>query len=349
MRQVNVLGAALHQPETAADRLTTNLDNTLEVLDLAVEYDPDVVFFPEINLHHRYQSAGLDLKTVAQPVPGPATDVIGDRAASLDAYVLSPMLERDGDRIYNAAVLLGPDGAVQGTYRKIAPTINELQEGRRPGTALPTWDTEFGRISSLICWDSRFSELGIQLAQRNVDLLLFPTHDSGGSRDEFQVWSKRYGMHIAAASTERAQVFTPTGILGEVSSVPGNPVTELSNGGRVRFSFARLNTDFGIYGRYQTREVIDDIQSTYRGRIAFHELDHAGVIMIESLAESPTIEDLEAEYPLRSAYDPGELDTMFAYEDRTRAHVRKTVNESPLLEALEPAKPTPDEMISQTE
>lgn len=260
MRTARLLSYALQQPDAADDRVAKNTETTLAALDHAAEYDPDVVVFPEITLQHRYKDEDLPLEEVARPLDGPEVTRIRERAQELGAYVLCPLIERDGSEIYNAATLLGPDGDVVGTYRKVAPTINEIEEGRTPGTDLPVWETEFGRIGSLICWDSRYPELGIRYAQTDLDLLLFPTHDSGGSRAPFRVWPKRYGYHVAAVSTDFGQVYGPTGIEGETTEGWGSPAVEFDTRGRALVSVAEINTDYEPFATGQNRDVLPTIR-----------------------------------------------------------------------------------------
>lgn len=81
----------------------------------------------------------------AESVPGPATDRVGELAAAHETYVWLPMAERDGDRRYNALALIDPDGEVPGSYRKLRPTVAELEGGTSPGASLPTWKMIFPR------------------------------------------------------------------------------------------------------------------------------------------------------------------------------------------------------------
>jgi hypothetical protein len=331
MRNVRVLSYALQQPDSADDRVATNTETTLEALDDAENYDPDVVVFPEINLQHLYKDEDLPLEDVARSLDSPEVTRIRERARELGAYVLCPLIERDGAEIYNSATLLGPGGDVVGTYRKVAPTINEIEEGRTPGTELPVWETEFGRIGSLICWDSRYPELGIRYAQKDLDLMLFPTHDTGGSRAPFRIWPKRYGFHVAAVSTEFGQVYGPTGIEGETTDGWGSTAVEFDTGGRAPVSFAEVNTDYEAFATGQNRDVFPTIREEYGESLAFHEQPDAGVVVVESIDDSVSIAEIEREYGVESLYETDELERMFDYEDRTRAHIRDTVEDSPVL------------------
>lgn len=321
MRQARVLSFALNPPIDATDRVETNLDRILTLLDEAASYDPDFVCFPEFALQLRFAGDGRSRREVARPVPGPETDAVAARAVELDSHVWLPMIEDAGDALYNAAVLIGPDGEVRGRSHKFAPTIREMEDGVSPGTDVPVWDTEFGRVGACICWDARYPELGTRFAQRGVDLLFHPT--TAKSTRRFEAWASYYGYHVALCDKHEAKVVSPaTGIAAATSTDFGNPTIEFEGGGDARVSFAVVNTDCGSYGRYQNRAQVDAIRDRYGGSVTFHELPDVGNVVIESLGEDVSIDDLEAEF---------DLEPMFDYEDRTRNRVHAEVDGSPLL------------------
>ena len=87
----------------------------------------------------------------------------------------------EGNQIYNAAFLIGPDGGLIGVYRKTHLPPGEdrfLSEG----TEYPVFETEFGRVGMLICWDLMFPESARILALNGADVILCPTlgFDFGG-------------------------------------------------------------------------------------------------------------------------------------------------------------------------
>lgn len=114
----------------------------------------------------------------AETVPGPSTDAVAELAAEFDIYVCFGMPERDPDDaevLYNAVAVVGPDG-VLGTYRKVhLGSLPWVTEGitYRPGTALPVFDTRFGRIGVQICYDFWFNpELTRILALKGAEVIV---------------------------------------------------------------------------------------------------------------------------------------------------------------------------------
>lgn len=96
-----------------------------------------------------------DLFENAVEVPGPVTDALGEAAAQAHAHVVIGINERVAGTLgtlYNSLLFLGPDGGVLGCHRKLTPTGSErLVHAPGDGTALRTYDTDFGPIGGLIC------------------------------------------------------------------------------------------------------------------------------------------------------------------------------------------------------
>ncbi len=85
------------------------------------------------------------------------------------------MLERDGDLLYNSAVLVGPDGLV-GSYRKTHLPFLGVDRFTAPGDELPVYDTPLGRIGLEICYDLRFPEATRTLALKGAEIVAHPTN-----------------------------------------------------------------------------------------------------------------------------------------------------------------------------
>jgi len=319
MRNARVLSVALHNPRSEVGRAEKGLDNILRLLDVADEYDPDFVCFPEVCLQHAARQDGL-AEELAQTVPGPATEAVGEKARALDSYVVLPLYERDGDRLYNSAALIDPDGDVRGTYRKVAPTGGEIDGGLTPGTEVPVWDTEFGRVGLFICWDIKYPVVASELARKGADLVLHPTHGSGYQR--CKTWSQYHGYHVVFCDKHGAEVFEPTGnVVGgnwNEWNLPALDDMDL-HGGSARLSFAEVNLDTNVY---PARPVLKDLMEAYRGDVVMHERHDDGLVVLESVSEDVSLADLEREYD--------ELESARTYEERMRQRVVEAVDDSPL-------------------
>ncbi len=139
-------------------------------------------------------------RVLAETVPGPRCDALRDTARENRVYVVAGLTERAGSQIYNAAILVSPDGDVLLKHRK----INELDialdlysRGDRLGVA----ETPYGRIGVTICADNfpDSLELARSLARMGCRLLLSPCAwavgaDHDNDRDPYgALWLNSYG------------------------------------------------------------------------------------------------------------------------------------------------------------
>ncbi|MGH3757705.1 carbon-nitrogen hydrolase family protein [Actinophytocola sp.] len=158
----------------------------------------------------------------ADTVPGRATEEFGKLARKHSTHIWIPLFER-GPRsgvYYNSAVLIGPDGEIipgtlpDGTqvsaYRKnhlsdnynADPGTNE-KFFFRPGPGFPVFDTEFGRVGALICYDRSFPESWRMLALHGVELVfvfvaIFLRHRAKTWDFELRSAAVQNGFHVAA-------------------------------------------------------------------------------------------------------------------------------------------------------
>jgi nitrilase len=115
-------------------------------------------------------------------VPGPATDAIGKAARQARAYVSMGVNERDpnGGTVYNTQIAFAPDGKVLGKHRKLMPTGGErLVWGMGDGSTLMVYDTPFGRLGGLTCWENYMPLARFAMYAKGVDVWVAPTWDQG--------------------------------------------------------------------------------------------------------------------------------------------------------------------------
>ena len=122
-----------------------NIDYYLPLCEAACETGPDLIVLPEIALQWGIAGSPIDL---AVPLPGPETAPFSDLARRHALYLLLGLIERDGDAVHNTAALIGPDGEVDGRYRKVHLAVGAARAN--PGfcqvTAFPCSTRSIGRI-----------------------------------------------------------------------------------------------------------------------------------------------------------------------------------------------------------
>jgi hypothetical protein len=117
--------------------------------------------------------------TEAEPVPGPITEAVSELARQYNMYVICPIREQAGNEQYNTAVLIDRKGRLAGYYRKVFVFWGEGLHCSTEG--VKAFETDFGRISILTCFDLNFPELWRQCDELDEDIVFWPSAYGGGS------------------------------------------------------------------------------------------------------------------------------------------------------------------------
>lgn len=152
-----------------------NLETCLARLEEAAAAGAKLLVLPECAIPGYMFDSAEEALPFAEEIPGPSTEALERACRTLDVHAVCGLLERDGDALRNAAVLVGPDGLV-GTYRKTHLPFLGVDRFVAPGDELPVYDTPLGRIGVEICYDLRFPEVTRTLALRGAELVAHPTN-----------------------------------------------------------------------------------------------------------------------------------------------------------------------------
>jgi predicted amidohydrolase len=112
----------------------------------------------------------------AQPIPGPATESFGRLAKKYNLHIAFSLYERDRRLVYNAAVLIGPEGQVIGKYRKVCLPPSEVADGIAPGSDYPVFETKFGKVGLMVCYDGFFPEVARELSNHGAEVIAWPVY-----------------------------------------------------------------------------------------------------------------------------------------------------------------------------
>lgn len=168
MREITVATVQM-QPELG--QMENNLAKMGEFIRrIATEQPVDLIVFPE--LATTGYEVGPRFPHLAQLVPGPAANILGQRAADHGVHVAFGMVtkEKVESILYNSAVLLGPDGEVVGQYHKVH-LRGEERMAFRAGYRIIPFETGFGTVGLVIGWDLAFPEVARSLVLDGAELL----------------------------------------------------------------------------------------------------------------------------------------------------------------------------------
>ena len=130
-----------------------------------------LIALPEIGPQWHMPEHAFDKAT---PVPGPVTDRFAEIARRHDATIVVGLHEREGDAVFNSAVVIDAGGHIAGTYHKVHLASFEAFSGVSPGDDFPVWETRVGRIGCNICMDSSAAESSRMVGLNGGDFLVLP-------------------------------------------------------------------------------------------------------------------------------------------------------------------------------
>ncbi|PAV29698.1 nitrilase [Virgibacillus profundi] len=115
-------------------------------------------------------------------VPSEETEYLGEIARNNNVYLIMGITERDSKwsdtTLYCTVLFFSPDGKLLGKHRKLKPTGSErLIWGEGDGSTMPVFDTPFGKIGALICWENYMPLARAAMYSKGVQIYLAPTAD----------------------------------------------------------------------------------------------------------------------------------------------------------------------------
>lgn len=143
--------------------------------------DADLIVFPELFTSGYFFQSVEHLAQAAEPIPGgPSTRALKSWATSLDATIVAGLAERAGERFYNSAVLVRPDGTID-TYRKVHLFYEEKTLFEPGDLGFPVFDLETSdgtsyRLGIMVCFDWYFPEAARTLALKGADVIAHPSN-----------------------------------------------------------------------------------------------------------------------------------------------------------------------------
>jgi N-carbamoylputrescine amidase len=176
----NTFTLGLVQMRCEADP-AANLEKATAAVRRAAENGAQVVCLPELfrtpYFCQRHDPSVFDL---AEPIPGPTTERLAEAARQAGAVVVGSLFERRGPGLHhNTAVVFDADGSLAGLYRKMHIPDDPLYFEKyyfAPGDlGFRAFDTRYGRVGVLVCWDQWFPEAARLAALQGAEVLLYPT------------------------------------------------------------------------------------------------------------------------------------------------------------------------------
>ena len=207
----------------------TNLQATLAKVEQAAANGANIVCTQELFATEYFcQSEHHDNFHLAETIPGDTTEAFQSLAKRCGIVIIVSLFEKRSAGVYhNSAAVIDADGSLLGIYRKMHipddPLYNEKFYFTPGDLGFRAWDTRFGKIGVLICWDQWYPEAARLTAMQGAELLFYPTaigwHPSEKEKygeQQRDAWQTIQRSHAVAngcfiASVNRVGHETPVG------------------------------------------------------------------------------------------------------------------------------------------
>ncbi|WP_415907773.1 carbon-nitrogen hydrolase [Oleiharenicola sp. Vm1] len=206
-----------------------NLKKTLALAEQAAKKGAKIICTQELFRSQYFcQAENHDYFKLAEPIPGPSTVALQKIAKKYGVVIIGSLFEKRASGLYhNTAVIIDADGSLLGIYRKMHIPDDPLYYEKfyfTPGdTGFKAWQTRYGKIGVLVCWDQWYPEGARLTAMAGAEILFYPTAIGWhpGEKAEYGVnqhgaWETIQRAHAVAngcyvAAVNRIGVETPEG------------------------------------------------------------------------------------------------------------------------------------------
>lgn len=271
-------------------------------IDAAALDKPDIILLTEGCMHNspaKASSQENDATSDPLPEPGPITKFLARKAKQHHCYIMGCYWRKNlkGPGRFNSAVLIDREGKLVGYYDKMFPTIGEMESGVLPGRGAVVFDTDFGRIGAVICFDLNFDEILAEYKKKGTELLCFLSNYRGGVR--------------VPAIAMQNQCFIASAVPGENGLIVdplGRKLAESSNYGRI--IFARVNLDNRLVHIDFNIDRVRRMKEKYGPAVKIEVASPEAYYFLSSLHPDKSIQDMIKEF---------EIETLDDYLNRARS------------------------------
>src|SRR5437667_3398507 len=159
----------------------TNLAKTLELAERAAAGGAQIICTQELFRSQYFcQTEDHRFFDLAEPIPGPTTDAFQRLAKAKAVVIVASLFEKRAAGVYhNTAVVIDADGSLLGRFRKMHIPDDPLYYEKfyfTPGDlGFRAWQTRYGKIGVLVCWDQWYPEAARLTALQGAEILFYPT------------------------------------------------------------------------------------------------------------------------------------------------------------------------------
>jgi predicted amidohydrolase len=164
------------QFEPLIGELERNRETGTEMIEQAADQGAELIVLPELcDSGYVFETRAEAFELATEVDASPTIEGWCKIAERRGLYIVGGFCERSGERLYNSAAIIGPDGLI-GIYRKLHLWGAEALYFERGDLGVPVFATRIGRIAALICYDGWFPEAWRIGALQGADIICVPTN-----------------------------------------------------------------------------------------------------------------------------------------------------------------------------
>jgi predicted amidohydrolase len=251
-----------------------------------VEFEPDIVCLPEVFPFGNLSGTRPAVADVAEAPLGEISRPFADFARQHRCYVVCPIYTQEDGRCYNAAVFLDRNGEALGEYRKMHPTVGEIEAGVAPGPLEPpVFKTDFGVVGAQICFDIEWRDGWQRLREAGAEIVFWPSAFAGGIAVNTKAWQNKY---CVVSSTNKDT--------SKICDVSGEEVARTSRWNT--WVCAPVNLEKAFLHTWPYVRRFNDLHAKYGRKVSIRTFPEEEWTLIESRSADVRIADVLKEFEL---------------------------------------------------
>ena len=158
-----------------------NLKKAVDWIGKAAKKGAKVICLPELFRSQYFcQKEDIENFNLAETIPGPSTKVLGEAARKYNVVITASLFEKRAQGVYhNTIAMINTEGEVSGLYRKMHipddPAYYEKFYFTPGDLGYKSFQTEFGNVGTLVCWDQWYPESARITALKGASVIFYPT------------------------------------------------------------------------------------------------------------------------------------------------------------------------------
>jgi predicted amidohydrolase len=171
----DIIKIAAVQMDPKLMQIEKNLASMVKTAREAARQKADLVVFPECSLTGYVFSSREEALPYAETIPGPSTEELLSTSRELGIHIVFGLLEKEGDKLFNALSFVGPEGFIAG-YRKNHLPFLGVDRFVDRGKSFPVHSTSIGNIGLHICYDVLFPESARVMTLLGAGIIVLSTN-----------------------------------------------------------------------------------------------------------------------------------------------------------------------------